>query len=205
MTEWYCTFHYPHNWIEVLHQQVDGGSTIQEQALLSDRVHQAIDRSFSNEPPDQRERLANIVTPLMREDAERDAAISAHGYDEDEQGFPVHMHLTMWVAERSHPTSEEEELALLADAAREAGVNVQVPQVADVMLPAGRALRVQQLDNGFEPDGTQNVIETVDYWVPVQDSDDLLWIHFWTPNLAFSADVVSLFDQMAQALVLEAA
>lgn len=204
MTEWYCTFHYPQNWIEVLHRPADDGPADQERALLPDRVNRAIDRSFPDEPPDRRERLAKLVTPLMRDDAERDAAISAHGYDEDEQGFPVHMHLTMWVAERSHPDSVEEELALVADAARDAGVNVEASEVTDVFLPAGRAVRVQQLDEGFDLDGTRRVIETVDYWLPVEDSDDMLWIHFWTPNLAFSPDLVPLFDEMAQAVVLEA-
>jgi hypothetical protein len=205
MSEWYCTFHYPPNWIEVLHTP-DGPGPGMDQTGLGERIQAAVDRSFPSEPSEKRERLAAVVVPQIAEDAARDAAVSAHGYDLDEQGFGVHMHLTMWVAERRRPDSLDEELALLADTVREAGANVEAPEVTEVTLPAaGRALRVQQLDNGHVSSGTTSAVQALDYWLPVQSSVDMLWIHFWTPHLASSDDAVALFDQIARALVVEPA
>lgn len=201
MSEWYCTFHYPDNWIEVPHR--GAGAPAGALPSLTDQVQQAVARTFAGEAPDRQERLAAVMAPLMQADAERGAAISAHGYDEDMQGFPVHMHMAMWVTERSHPDSVDEELALLADTAQSAGMDVEPPEVTDVSLPAGRALRVRQLAKGTMAADSASVVESVDYWLPVVASQDLLWAHFWTPNLAFSGDLVALFDQMAEAIVVE--
>lgn len=205
MSEWYCTFHYPPNWIEVLHPSPNGHGASADQAAVSERVQAAIDRCFPSEPSEKREQMAVIVSPQIAEDAARDAALSAHGYDLDEQGFGVHMHLTMWVAERSRPDSLDEELALLATTVQEAGANLEPPKLTEVVLPAGRALRVQQLDNRTAPSAATTAVQTLDYWLPVHWSGDLLWIHFWTPHLAFSDNAVALFDQMAEALVVEPA
>lgn len=205
MSEWYCTFHYPPNWIEVLHAPPNGLGESADQVALSERIQAAIERCFASEPAEQREQLAAVVTPQIAEDAARDAAISAHGYDVDEQGFGVHMHLTMWVAERRRPDSLAEELTLLATTVQEAGANLGPPEVREVSLPAGRALRVHQLDNGAAPSGATTAVQTLDYWFPIPSSGDLLWIHFWTAHLAFSARAVALFDRMAEALVVEPA
>lgn len=196
MTEWYCTFHYPRNWIEVVHRPDPAG--------LPEQCRAAVEGSFPWASPATRQELTDLVTRWMQEDAERDAAVSAHGYD-DGRGLGVHMHLTMWVAERSLPESVDEELRLLSDTVREAGANVEPPQVTEVSLPAGRALRVRQRDQAADPTGRTDGLDTVDYWVPVEASNDLLWLHFWAAEEGDMEEAVALFDQMAEAFTLEGA
>lgn len=201
MNNWYCTFHYPRDWIEVVHQP--GADGANGSASVPDRVRLAVERSCGDDPTAPREQLAAEVIPLVEQDADRLAAVSAHGFH-DEQGRPVHMHLTLWVEERSHPASVDAELTLLATTVREAGVKLAPPEVSDVALPAGRALRVRQLENvARNGSGRTEMVDSVDYWLPVEGSNDMLWIHLWTANLAATDAAIPLFDRIAEALVVE--
>lgn len=199
---WHCTFHYPQDWIEVLHPPTQDSSANGGPNVVEGQVQSALQESFPDRSPEERQQLAEVISPLVIHDAERAAAISAHGCREDEHGVLMHMHLAMWVGERTHPDSVGDELALLADTVREAGVNVEAPKINELNLPAGRALRVQQADlvaqgNDMTP------VESVSYWLPVDGSPDMIWAHCWTPNLAFADDAVQVFDQIANAIVLE--
>jgi hypothetical protein len=201
MTNWYCTFHYPKDWIEVVHQPA--GPTANGTAPpLADQVNAALSQGDRPDPAVAGTRTVDAVLPLVEQDAERAAAVSAHGF-QDIQGHPVHMHLTLWVEPRSYPESVSEELDLLAATVRNAGVNLAPPDVTEVSLPAGRALRVRQLENVHREDGTVEMIDCVDHWVPVEGSPDMLWVHQWTADLAAAENVVPLFDRIAEALVLE--
>src|SRR5690625_4907229 len=166
MTNWYCTFHYPRDWVEVVHQPAGGRGA----PALADQVREALERSPADPalpPPEQR---VATVLPLVEQDAERAAALSAHGFRDSTDGSPVEMHLTMWVEPRSHPDSVVDELDLLGTTVREAGVNLAPPEVTNVSLPAGPALRVRQLENVGRPDGRTEMVDCVDYWIPVDRS-----------------------------------
>lgn len=199
---WYCTFHYPTDWIEVVHPpgvaSAGGGP-----GSVAARVQDAVQHTFPGEPAARQAELAEAATSPIAHDAERSAALSAHGFHDD-QGRDVNMHLTLWVEQRCHPGSVDDELNLLAEIIRDAGVNMTSPEVSDVALPAGPALRVRQLENvQRDPESRTEVVDTVDYWIPVDGSPDMLWVHTRTPDLAAADAVVPLFDRLADALVLE--
>lgn len=202
MGNWYCTFHYPSDWIEVVHPQGEASANGGVDRVEA-RVQEAVERTFPDEPAARHLELAKAVAAQATHDVERSAALSAHGF-KDDQGRAVDMHLTVWIEQRCHPESVDDELNLLADTIREAGVNMTSPEVSDVSLPAGPALRVRQLENvSREPSGPAEVVDAVDYWIPVEGSEEMLWVHIRTSDLAKADSVIPLFDRIADALVLE--
>jgi hypothetical protein len=81
--------------------------------------------------------------------------------------------------------------------------------VSRARLPVGPAVRVHSIalgrPSGGRPGDTaapQAAIESVDHFVPVPATDDMLWLRCATPSVAVGYEVLGTFDAMAASLTI---
>ena len=149
----------------------------------------------------ERRDLVDAFSQMANTALEREARWSAVNRVQD--GEIVYLAtLNVYVAYRECPDSVDEELPRLQrEMSGRLEGDLEDPQLAVVPLQAGPALRRRVLHEAEADPGTRPmVVDTVGYWLPIPDDEDLLYLIFGTPTLAHGDQYAAIFDDIAQAM-----
>ncbi len=190
--EWQCEVHVPYDWILF---DLDPSNTLSK--LRSD-----VEKLYGdNHSRRERRAFVDAFSMMANNARERQARFAAVNRVED--GEIVYLAtLNVYTVNRRHPESVDEELAwLLRGLSRRLAGDLDDPELGEVTLPSGRAVRRRVLnETEAEPGMRPAVLDTLGFWLPIPDDENLLYLTFATPTLAYADQYTEVFDEIAQAM-----
>lgn len=129
--------------------------------------------------------MVEMLLGLAADADDKGALIAANLWDMAD-GIVVMANLMVFEGDRQAPESVDAELANLVDAlSRPDTGDVGEREPTVVHLPAGRAAYLRMLaESGADERGDTLLLDTVQYWLPVPDRRDCVFISGSTPNVA---------------------
>ncbi len=186
---WECTLRLPETWVAVMPDMTDADLDEQVDARRLDAPLAAT----------LKDKLR-----MLREDLDhRSALYGALTWQPDEVDGVFSANVLVFAAPRSAAgLPVDPEIRTLADRLpTERSGDVTPPDVAEVELPAGPAVRVRVLtETSPDDDGATMVLDCVQYWLPLADHAENVIFSFSTPNLALGDQFAEMFDRIAQTI-----
>jgi hypothetical protein len=190
----HMTIAMPGNWLEI---DLDAGDE-QIASMVDDRARQL------PQLRETRDRAIRLIKQV-RDAGDEIGIVFAAAMFEVVEGVPVVASATVsagpLLGVDAAGLDEEARLETIASTLRATTARVEDISIAE--LPAGRAVRIQQLHEGpGSPLGGSLVTFSVQYLLPVVHDETLVAMTFATPTVALADDFVPLFDAIASSLEL---